>query len=85
MVGMGRPVTVAIVDDDAIVRAALVAYLTSTEGFEVRHELTNGAEAVSVITRDPVDVVVMEEIVVTNTGMVIKKRNLSQHLFRMKL
>ncbi len=60
MVGMGRPVTVAIVDDDAIVRAALVAYLTSTEGFEVRHELTNGAEAVSVITRDPVDVVVMD-------------------------
>ena len=36
MVGMGRPVTVAIVDDDAIVRAALVAYLTSTEGLEVR-------------------------------------------------
>lgn len=60
MVGMGRPVTVAIVDDDAIVRAALVAYLTSAEGFEVRHELTNGAEAVSVITRDPVDVVVMD-------------------------
>ncbi|MBB1500343.1 response regulator transcription factor [Propioniciclava sp. MC1683] len=57
---MGRPVTVAIVDDDAIVRAALVAYLTSAEGFEVRHELTNGAEAVSVITRDPVDVVVMD-------------------------
>ena len=60
MVGMGRPVTVAIVDDDAIVRAALVAYLTSAEGFEVRHELTNGAEAVAVITRDPVDVVVTD-------------------------
>ena len=60
MVSMGRPVTIAIVDDDAIVRAALVAYLTSAEGFEVRHELTNGAEAVSVITRDPVDVVVMD-------------------------
>lgn len=57
---MADPMTVAIVDDDAIVRAALVAYLNSAEGFEVRHELTNGAEAVTTITRDPVDVVVMD-------------------------
>lgn len=57
---MEQPVTVAIVDDDAIVRSALVAYLASTPGFEVRHELPNGAEAVAVITRQPVDVVVMD-------------------------
>ena len=57
---MANVVTVAIVDDDAIVRAALVSYLASTEGFHVRHELTNGAEAVAVITRDPVDVVIMD-------------------------
>ena len=57
---MADPVTVAIVDDDAIVRAALVAYLGSAEGFVVRHELTNGIEAVSTITKDPVDVVVMD-------------------------
>lgn len=60
MGAMTAPVTVAIVDDDALVRAALVAYLTSTQGFEVRHELTNGAEAVAVITREPVDVVIMD-------------------------
>ncbi len=57
---MADPVTVAIVDDDAIVRAALVAYLNSAEGFVVHHELTNGAEAVTAITRDPVDVVVID-------------------------
>lgn len=57
---MDQPVTVAIVDDDAIVRSALVAYLASTPGFEVRHELSNGAEAVTVLTRNPVDVVVID-------------------------
>lgn len=57
---MADPVTVAIVDDDAIVRAALVAYLNSAEGFVVRHELTNGAEAVTAVTQDPVDVVIMD-------------------------
>lgn len=57
---MSDLVTVAIVDDDAIVRSALVSYLTSTDGFEVRHELSNGAEAVATITREPVDVVVMD-------------------------
>lgn len=60
MVTMPSPVTVAIVDDDAIVRSALVSYLASAQGFEVRHELTNGAEAVAAITRDPVDVVIMD-------------------------
>ena len=57
---MTRPVTVAIVDDDALVRAALVAYLATTDDFEVKHEINNGAEAVTTITRNPVDIVVMD-------------------------
>lgn len=57
---MARPVTVAIVDDDALVRAALVAYLATTDDFEVKHEINNGAEAVTTITRNPVDIVVMD-------------------------
>ena len=57
---MARPVTVAIVDDDALVRAALVAYLAATDDFEVKHEINNGAEAVTTITRNPVDIVVMD-------------------------
>lgn len=59
MVSM-KPVTVAIVDDDAIVRTALVAYLNSADGFVVVHELTNGADAVTTITKQPVDVVIMD-------------------------
>ncbi|MFP5415869.1 MAG: response regulator [Actinomycetes bacterium] len=57
---MNRPVSVAIVDDDAIVRAALVAYLSATDGFDVRHECTNGVDAVAAITAEPVDVVIMD-------------------------
>lgn len=60
MDSMTRPVTVAIVDDDALVRAALVAYLATTDDFEVKHEINNGAEAVTTITRNPVDIVVMD-------------------------
>lgn len=57
---MTPAVTVAIVDDDALVRAALGAYLAATDDFVVRHEISNGAEAVTTITRDPVDIVIMD-------------------------
>lgn len=52
--------TVAIVDDDAIVRSALVAYLSATPGFCVVHECTDGANAVEVIVAAPVDVVMID-------------------------
>ena len=53
------PITVAIVDDDAIVRSALSSYLHSG-GFDVVHEATNGYEALSAVTNRPVDVVIMD-------------------------
>lgn len=53
------PITVAIVDDDAIVRSALSSYLHSG-GFTIVHEATNGYEALSAITNRPVDVVIMD-------------------------
>lgn len=52
--------TVAIVDDDAIVRSALVAYLSATPGFTVVHECTDGVQAVEVIVAAPVDVVITD-------------------------
>lgn len=52
-------ITVAIVDDDAIVRSALASYLHSG-GFEIVHQATNGYEALSAITNRPVDVVIMD-------------------------
>ncbi|MDO5534653.1 MAG: response regulator transcription factor [Propionibacteriaceae bacterium] len=57
---MDQPVTVAIVDDDALVRAALVAYLGSTPDFTIVHEISNGADAVVTITAEPVDIVIMD-------------------------
>lgn len=53
------PVTVAIVDDDAIVRSALASYLQAG-GFDVVHQATNGEEALLAIARTPVDVVIMD-------------------------
>ena len=47
MVLMAAPITLAIVDDDAIVRAALISYLDASEGFAVRHECADGEDAVA--------------------------------------
>lgn len=60
MAHMRTPVTVAIVDDDAIVRSALISYLAAADGFDVRLECTDGEDAVARITADPVDVVIMD-------------------------
>ena len=57
---MKSPVTVAIVDDDAFVRSALVSYVSATPGFQLVHQCTNGAEAVEVIVAEPVDVVITD-------------------------
>lgn len=51
--------TVALVDDDPIVRSALASYLRAG-GFSVLHEAADGLEALEVITREPVDVVIMD-------------------------
>ncbi len=55
-----QPVTVALVDDDAIVRTALGSYLRAAGGFEVVHECANGLDALTMITDRPVDVVIMD-------------------------
>ena len=55
-----QPVTVALVDDDAIVRTALGSYLRAAGGFEVVHECANGLDALAMITDRPVDVVIMD-------------------------
>ena len=54
-----EPITIAVVDDDAIVRSALTTYLRSG-GFTIVHEVTNGEDALIAITRRPVDVVIMD-------------------------
>ena len=60
MAAMRPPVTVAIVDDDAIVRSALVSYVSATPGFHVVHECVDGAQAVATIVDAPVDVVITD-------------------------
>lgn len=51
---------VAIVDDDALVRATLATYLQSAEGFVIVHSCADGAQALAALDAAPVDVVLMD-------------------------
>ncbi len=53
-------ITIALVDDDSLVRAALTAYLAAADGFTIVHQCTNGADALQALHDTPVDVVVMD-------------------------
>lgn len=55
-----RPIRVIIVDDDAIVRAALVAYAQAAPELEVVGSYENGAQGAAAVAADPVDVVLMD-------------------------
>lgn len=54
------PISVIIVDDDAIVRAALVAYASASPTLRVVGSCENGAEAVKMARELTVDVVLMD-------------------------
>jgi DNA-binding NarL/FixJ family response regulator len=56
----GGPVTVLVADDQALVRAALVALLTDQPDLTVLAETTNGADAVTLARRLVPDVVLMD-------------------------
>ena len=64
-------ITVAIVDDDAIVRSALVSYVSATPGFHVVHECVDGAQAVATIVASPVDVVITEALTNSLRGRIV--------------
>lgn len=53
-------IRVALVDDDSIVRQALTAYLRPVDGFRIVHSCANGAEALTALGIEPVDVVIMD-------------------------
>ncbi len=55
-----RPIRVIVVDDDGIVRAALVAFAQASPDLEVVGNYENGAEAIAAVDADPVDVVLMD-------------------------
>nr|NLI50192.1 response regulator transcription factor [Propionibacterium sp.] len=54
------PIRVIVVDDDSIVRSALVAYAQAAPDLQVVGSFANGAEAVAAVDADPVDVVIMD-------------------------
>ena len=54
------PIRVIVVDDDGIVRDALVAFAQASPDLEVVGAYQNGAEAVAAVDADPVDVVLMD-------------------------
>lgn len=56
----GDPIRVIIVDDDAIVRAALVAYAQASPALHVVGSYENGQEAVEAVSGAEIDVVLMD-------------------------
>lgn len=60
MAAVTTPVRVLVVDDDALVRAALVMMLDGAEGISVVAEAADGAEVPAVLERQPADVVLMD-------------------------
>ncbi|AKG42680.1 response regulator [Streptomyces xiamenensis] len=58
--GAGGPITVAIVDDQAMVRAGFAALLAAQSDIDVVGEAVNGAEGVELSRRQHPDVVLMD-------------------------
>lgn len=55
-----RTITVAVADDQALVRSGFAVLLRSADDIEVVGEAANGVEAVDIVTRERPDVVLMD-------------------------
>lgn len=55
-----QTITIALVDDDPIVRSALGSYLGTASGMEIVHRCSDGQEALEAIQETPVDVVITD-------------------------
>ncbi len=64
-----KPIKVAVVEDEELIRAAVVYFLSSFEGIEVAAEASNGAEAVDLAGRAAVDVILMDLIMPVMGGI----------------
>lgn len=53
-------ITIALVDDDPIVRSALGTYLSTASGMEIVHRCADGAEALDALAEREVDVVITD-------------------------
>jgi NarL family two-component system response regulator LiaR len=76
---MAEPITILIVDDHAVVRSGLQAYLAASVEFEVVGEAASGEEAVDLVKQNKPDVVLMDLILPGMNGSeatsMIKKIN----------
>ena len=55
-------ITIVIVDDHAVVRSGLMAYLSTSSGFNVVGEAATGEEAIGLVSQHSPDVVLMDLI-----------------------
>ncbi|WP_040159063.1 response regulator [Nigerium massiliense] len=75
------PISVVVVDDDPIVRSALVSYVAAAPTIAVLDSCDNGAEALAVVESQSVDVVVMDVRMPVMDGITATRRitNASPH------
>ena len=65
---MAEPIRVLIVDDHAVVREGLRAFLALQEGIEVAGEAADGEEALEAATRLRPDVILMDLVMPGSTA-----------------
>lgn len=59
---MSEPITIIIVDDHAVVRSGLRAYLSASSEFDVVGEAASGEDAIDLVRQKIPDVVLMDLI-----------------------
>lgn len=74
--GMNNPVSVLLVDDDAMVRTELRMILAGTAEVSIVGEAENGAAALEVVTKTRPDVVLLDVRMPVMDGLAAAKQNL---------
>ena len=70
----GAPTRILLADDHALFRRGLRDLLAAEDGLEVVAEAADGAEALSIALRDPIDLAILDVIMPRLTGLEVAAR-----------